>query len=135
MSGDSIDRIAQFASTLSKRNVTCGAMRMLFFMMNKKNNEGKRIYLTPTNSIHIYSLSCIAFKRLSYSECDVWKKNNGGGKEKSGKKSIQECGAYVLWPSGMTGTCSSAYSHLKNSFERVSNDVLMISEHRFHECS
>jgi hypothetical protein len=64
----------------------------------------------------------------------VWKKNNGGGEEKSRKKRIQECGAYVSWPSGMTATWSSAYSHLKNSFERVSNDVLMISEHHFHEC-
>jgi len=86
MPGDSIDRIAQFASTLSKRNVTCGAVRMLFFMIKKETQTTKRISLTQTNSIHIYSFSCIAFKSLSYSECDVWKKNNGGGEEKSRKK-------------------------------------------------
>ncbi len=41
MPGGSIDRIAQFASTLSKRNVTCGAVRMLFFMINKQKKTTK----------------------------------------------------------------------------------------------
>ena len=62
----------------------------------KTTRTPKESLFTQTNSIRIHHLQI-----LSYSECYVWKKNNGGGKN-TRKKRIHECDAYVSWPSVMT---------------------------------
>jgi len=67
---------------------------MLSFITNKKHNQKKeknantktmkgKESFSHKQTQSIYTPSHTSPSILSYSECDVWKKNNGGGKEET----------------------------------------------------